>query len=119
MTKDEVGILDSRLAAMGDAELDELKELLDIFVSEKTCAEREKNFLTAMENNTAAVESMTTAANTITEQANDHETRLSVIEADRKRKQRTLPVKLTIGGLVIAALAQADNVIAFIKKIAQ
>ena len=119
MTIEEVGILNSRLEAMEGAELDELKELLDIFVSEKTCAEREKNFVEAMKSNTVAVESMARAASDISEQVGKQETRLSLIEGDIKRKRASLPVKLSIGGLAVGIFTQLEHIVAFVKKVVE
>lgn len=76
-----------------DLKEEDLKYIFEHFVLEKTSAERHQDMMAMMKKQTKALETVI-----------DIDNRLCILEEDKKRKQRLLPVKTAAWGIAIVAI---------------
>ena len=106
-TKAEDFDLDAYLEGKGGRDLtpDDLKYIFEHFVTEETSAERQKQLMDTLKDNTGALKEFTSAFS-------NHEQRICIIEEDKNRARWLIPV--LISGCTLL-LGVAGTAIAFIK----
>lgn len=121
MTEIQNAEIEQLLTAAGGRDLtaDELQNLMEMFVAEKTCAEREKTILAGIERWAETDEVLRTTLAAINDKIGDHETRVGIIEESRSQSQKRTTTKIAIGVLALGIISNLDTIASVIKSLSK
>lgn len=119
MTKQE-----ELLNSVEEVDVSDLKELLGIFVSEKTCAEREKAIVSAIQQSTETdkqinetLASLQGVMSNMMDTDAKQETRIAVLEEEKKGAQWRSTMRISIIVLIVGILSNLKAIGSMIKTL--
>jgi hypothetical protein len=96
---------------------EEMKALVEMFVSQRSYEEREKNFTDAIDKLTDASAAMSLLVAELHGDLSDHNARLKIIEACHNQQQKMYTLKIAGAALIVSIISQLHNIIRFFQGI--